>query len=416
MRIFKFGGASVKDADGIRNLKQVLLTQGIEAGVLVISAIGKTTNALEQVVDAYFEKGPWKPLLEQVVHAHRGIVQELLPDDSLLLKSIASFFSQVVYFLSNNTSTHRPFVYDQVVSVGELVSTTIVSHYLNNQGIANHWLDVRDYIKTNAQYQEGIVDWEQTNERIRTLEEDRLWVTQGFLGSDENRHATTLGREGSDYSAAIFAYCLHAQSMTIWKDVPGVMTADPRHFPDATLIPEMTYEEAIEMAYFGASVIHPKTLQPLKRKNIPFYIKSFLRPELSGTAVRSDVKSLIPESYILKKNQQLLSISSKDFSFIAENHLSHIFNLLSSLRIKFSLLQNSAISLTLCLEDKFDHIPALIQSLEADFTVRCKENLYLLTVRNIKTSDLSQYKKDKKIYMEQLTQNTLQLVYSPLSS
>lgn len=416
MRVFKFGGASVKDAHAVRNLKKVLTTQGMVSGVLVISAMGKTTNALEKVVDAYFENTDWQVYLADVFENHKNIIQELLPSDESLLLAIEQLFLEVQFFLERNKSPHRPFVYDQVVSLGELVSTTIISYFLNAEGITNEWLDVRECIKTNAQYQEGIVDWQETQRRIEQINNNTLFVTQGFIGSDENGFTTTLGREGSDYSAAIFAYGLSAESMTIWKDVPGVMTADPRYFPEAKLITEMTYEEAIEMAYFGASVIHPKTLQPLKQKNIPFFVKSFLYPELDGTSVKSRVETKMPESFILKQNQQLLSISSKDFSFIAENHLSVIFNLLSAKRIKFSLLQNSAISLMLCVEDKFHHLPELLEELAPDFRVHCQKNLHLLTIRNIAIEDIPRYKEGKNIYLEQMTHNTLQLVYAPQSN
>ncbi|WP_394265342.1 aspartate kinase [Bergeyella zoohelcum] len=416
MRVFKFGGASVKDAHAVRNLKKVLTTQGMVSGVLVISAMGKTTNALEKVVDAYFENTDWQVYLADVFENHKNIIQELLPSDESLLLAIEQLFLEVQFFLERNKSPHRPFVYDQVVSLGELVSTTIISYFLNAEGITNEWLDVRECIKTNAQYQEGIVDWQETQRRIEQINNNTLFVTQGFIGSDENGFTTTLGREGSDYSAAIFAYGLSAESMTIWKDVPGVMTADPRYFPEAKLITEMTYEEAIEMAYFGASVIHPKTLQPLKQKNIPFFVKSFLYPELDGTSVKSRVETKMPESFILKQNQQLLSISSKDFSFIAENHLSVIFNLLSAKRIKFSLLQNSAISLMLCVEDKFHYLPELLEELAPDFRVHCQKNLHLLTIRNIAIEDIPRYKEGKNIYLEQMTHNTLQLVYAPQSN
>lgn len=416
MRVFKFGGASVKDAHAVRNLKKVLTTQDMVSGVLVISAMGKTTNALEKVVDAYFENTDWQVYLADVFENHKNIIQELLPSDESLLLAIEQLFLEVQFFLERNKSPHRPFVYDQVVSLGELVSTTIISYFLNAEGITNEWLDVRECIKTNAQYQEGIVDWQETQRRIEQINNNTLFVTQGFIGSDEHGFTTTLGREGSDYSAAIFAYGLSAESMTIWKDVPGVMTADPRYFPEAKLITEMTYEEAIEMAYFGASVIHPKTLQPLKQKNIPFFVKSFLYPELEGTSVKSRVETKMPESFILKQNQQLLSISSKDFSFIAENHLSVIFNLLSAKRIKFSLLQNSAISLMLCVEDKFHHLPELLEELAPDFRVHCQENLHLLTIRNIAIEDIARYKEGKNIYLEQMTHNTLQLVYAPQSN
>lgn len=412
MRVFKFGGASVKDAEAVRNLAKILSMKYVHSGVLVVSAMGKTTNALEEVLQVYYTQGNWQKALSSVFEAHVKIAQDLVPNDENLMGNIRKFYDEVHYFLDKNKSPNRSFVYDQVVSLGELLSTYIIAYFLNQSGIKVQWLDAREYVKTDNQYQEGIVDWAQTEEKISKLDRDILYITQGFIGSDEHGFTTTLGREGSDYSAAIFAYALDAQDMTIWKDVPGVMTADPRYFPEAQLLTKISYKEAIEMAYFGASVIHPKTLQPLQQKNIPFFVRSFVEPHQEGTMVGNDEKEPLPISYILKQNQKLLSISTRDFSFIAENHLSFIFDVLAQHRIKVSLMQNSAISLMLCLEDKFENLPAVIDILQPDFRIEYKENLYLLTVRNLKTTDISPYKEGKNIVLEQLSQHTLQLVFS----
>ena len=325
---------------------------------------------------------------------------------------IKDLFDKVRTFLNDNFSTDYNYIYDQVVSTGELVSSKILSLYLNEVGFQNQFLDARKYIKTNQNFREGIVNWEKTNELISTLDKSKSYITQGFIASDEEKNTITLGREGSDYSAAIFAYCLDATALTIWKDVPGVMTGDPRKFENATLLSYISYEEAIEMAYYGASVIHPKTLQPLKQKNIPFYVKSFLEPEKPGTKVGVSAHNEYVESYILKQNQTLLRIATRDFSFIAEDHMSLIFSLLSQYKIKVSLMQNSAISLALCVEDKFKNIDALYSALDQDFSVEAIKNVALFTVRNASLNELNKFYKEKKILLEQISRNTIQMVTS----
>jgi aspartate kinase len=301
-------------------------------------------------------------------------------------------------------------VYDQVVSCGEMISSKILSEYLNDINFSNAWLDARDYIKTDDTYREGVVNWQETENNISGLDQNQSYVTQGFIGSEANNFTVTLGREGSDYSAAIFAYCLNAEAMTIWKDVPGVMTGDPRKFENVTLLSNISYEEAIEMAYYGASVIHPKTLQPLKQKHISFYVKSFVEPEKPGTKVGNSDVNQSEESYILKENQVLMNISTRDFSFIAEDHISQIFNLLAKHKIKVSMMQNSAISLALCLEDKFGKIDEVNQSLTQQFSTDVVKNVSLYTVRNANMDELSTFYADKKILLEQISKNTVQIV------
>ena len=410
MKIFKFGGASVKDAESVKNVAKVLNSQGFEKCLLVVSAMGKTTNALEKVVEYYFKKEDYQNEVEKIKQSHLEITKGLFAENHKIFGEVALFFDDLEAFLRRNKSPNYNFVYDQVVSCGEMISSKILSEYLNDINFSNAWLDARDYIKTDDTYREGVVNWQETENNISGLDQNQSYVTQGFIGSEANNFTVTLGREGSDYSAAIFAYCLNAEAMTIWKDVPGVMTGDPRKFENVTLLSNISYEEAIEMAYYGASVIHPKTLQPLKQKHIPFYVKSFVEPEKSGTKVGNSDVNQSEESYILKENQVLMNISTRDFSFIAEDHISQIFNLLAKHKIKVSMMQNSAISLALCLEDKFGKIDEVNQTLTQQFSTDVVKNVSLYTVRNANMDELSNFYADKKILLEQISKNTVQIV------
>lgn len=411
MKVFKFGGASVKDAASVKNVALVLETQGFENCLLVVSAMGKTTNALEKVVESYFKKEKYQEEIQLIKASHINIAKGLFKEDHIVFDEISLFFDDIESFLRRNKSPNYSFVYDQVVSCGEMISSKILSEYLNDNQFPNQWLDARDYIKTDDTYREGSVNWQKTEDAVSTLLSNICYVTQGFIGSDNNNFTVTLGREGSDYSAAIFAYCLNAEAMTIWKDVPGVMSGDPRKFDDVKLLSEISYEEAIEMAYYGASVIHPKTLQPLKQKEIPFFVKSFVEPKKNGTKVGAAAKTnQFEESYILKENQILIRIATRDFSFIAEEHLSLIFSLLAKYKIKISLMQNSAISLALCLEDKYGNIDQFTQDLHQDFNTEVVKDLSLFTVRNANLEDLKKFYLDKKILLEQISKNTIQMV------
>ena len=310
MRVYKFGGASVKDAEGVKNLANVLKQTGHDETLIVVSAMGKTTNALELVIKNYFEaKGQLQSSIQDIKKFHNQIALDLFDNENnLVFKAINSLFEELSSFLKSNKSPDYNFVYDQIIGFGELVSTTIISHYLNENGFKNTWLDVRNFIKTDNYYRRANVDWDLTHKNIiKKLNKDHLNITQGFLGSDANNFMTSLGREGSDYTAAIFAFCLNAKDVTIWKDVPGVLNADPRYFENSKLLNQISYREAIELAFYGASVIHPKTLQPLQRKEIPLYVKSFLNPTSNGTCV-SKGKNLDPETpcFIVKKNQVLI--------------------------------------------------------------------------------------------------------------
>ncbi len=414
MKIFKFGGASIKDVDGIRNVHSVLKEVGFENVLLVVSAMGKTTNALEIVVSNYFEKSPsLLASIQEVKKYHNQIAMSIFEDEEHdVFFDLNNHFADLEYFIRSNKSPNYNFVYDQIVSFGEIIATTLLSHFMNLMNIPTQWLDVRDFIKTDSNYRDAEVDWELTQKTIaKNIKKNTLNITQGFLGSDENHFTTTLGREGSDYTAAIFAYCLNAESVTIWKDVPGVMNADPRYFENATLLNQISYREAIELAFYGASVIHPKTLQPLQKKEIPLYVKSFINPTLPGTCVSKgvDLEPLLP-CYIVKKNQLLLSLSSIDFSFIMEQNISDIFSLLHQYKMKVSLIQNSAISFSVCIEDKFVNFTTLKAILSKKFKVSYNENVSLYTIRHFTEEALKRIEKDKTVLLKQFSRETLQLI------
>ncbi len=414
MRVFKFGGASVKDANGVRNLVKVLEETGHQNTFLVVSAMGKMTNAMEVVVKAYFDaQTSLKGALEEVRLYHQTILQALFANrEHPVYKKVNLLFEEVSGFLAWNKSPNYSFVYDQVVGYGELLSTTIVSTYLNEVGIKNHWIDIRDFIKTDDNYRDGRVNWEKTQQLIAEgVEENKLYITQGFLGSDDNNFTTTLGREGSDYTAAILAYCLNANSVTIWKDVPGVLNADPRYFKETKLLNKISYREAIELAFYGASVIHPKTLQPLQRKEIPLHVKSFINPKGAGTTVGKGI-GIEPEipCFIVKKNQVLMKLSSLDFSFIVEDSISDLFKLLHDYKMKVDLIQNSAISFSVCVDNKFNRLNDLLDQLTGRFKVVCHEDVSLYTIRHFNTEAIKSLQNGKDVLLEQRGKETLQLV------
>lgn len=414
MRVFKFGGASVKDAKSVANVKRVLDYTGYDNLVVVVSAMGKTTNDLEAVVTSYFNS-PNKVdehILKSEVF-HRQILDELFSAAHPVHKTVANYFAALRTFLKQNKSTTHAFVYDQVVSYGELISTTIVSVYLQDAGVENTWLDARTCIKTDDNYRDPKVDWGLTAERIKTKVDTKgLTLTQGFLGAEhDNNFTTTLGREGSDYTAAIFAYCLNANSVTIWKDVPGVLNADPRYFSNPQLLNHISYREAIELAFYGASVIHPKTLQPLQRKEIPLYVRSFMNPEGAGTCVTKG-RPLEPEvsCFILKRNQVLISLASLDFSFMMEDHIGEVFKLLHKFKMKVELIQNSAISFSVCVDNKFDRLEELLKRLQEHFSVTYFKEVTLYTVRHASPEEIKALVKGKKVLLKQETQETVQVI------
>ena len=414
MRVFKFGGASVKDADGVRNVHAVLQKVGFDDVLIVVSAMGKTTNALELVIKNYFDKAKTlQASVQEVKKYHNQIIIDLFDDESHpVFESVNKLFGELDYFLSHNKSPNYSFVYDQIVSMGELISSTILSHYFAHQNIPNNWVDVRNFVKTDSNYRDAGVNWEVTQKNIsKGIKKNILNITQGFIGADDNNFTTTLGREGSDYSAAIFAYCLNAESVTIWKDVPGVMNADPRFFENATLLNQISYREAIELAFYGATVIHPKTLQPLQKKEIPLLVKSFINPILPGTKVSkgADLEPHLP-CFIIKREQLLLSLSSIDFSFIMEENISEIFKLLHEFKMKVSLIQNSAISFSVCIEDKYKNFEVLKTILAKKFKVSYNENVSLYTIRHFDEKSKTAIEKNKNVLLKQISRETLQMV------
>ncbi|MEL6812591.1 MAG: aspartate kinase [Bacteroidota bacterium] len=416
MKVFKFGGASVKDAEGVKNLVSVLQATGEKNLVVVVSAMGKMTNALEEVVRNYFngDKPKFKESKATVFEYHMNIMKDLFPNSSHpVIKKVGELMNEVHHLLETNRSTNHAFVYDQVVGYGELISTHIVSAYLEDVGIQNTWLDVRQCIATNDYYRDARVDWEATQDHIVSkVDANGITITQGFLGAEgTNNFTTTLGREGSDYTAAIFAYCLNAESVTIWKDVPGVLNADPRHFSHTQLLHHISYREAIELAFYGASVIHPKTLQPLQRKEIPLYVKSFVNPKAAGTCVGKGV-TLDPmvSCFILRKNQVLISLSSLDFSFMMQDNFRDVFDLLHQYKMKVELIQNSAISFSVCVDNKYNNLEPLLKKLRSTFKVSFYENVTLYTVRHSQPGEIKALVENKKVLLKQESSETVQLV------
>lgn len=413
MKILKFGGASVKDGAGVKNVCKVLQTITASEVLIVVSAMGKTTNALEVVVKNYFDKSPaLSESIQTIKDYHKQIISELFDSNHAVYTDIEAYFTELNDFLDKNKSQNYNFVYDQVVSFGEMISSTILHHYLNENHFINHWLDSRNLIKTDTTYRDGNVNWDETQKNIvAAVDKTQNYVTQGFIGSDENNFTTTLGREGSDYTAAIFAYCLDAESVTIWKDVAGVLNADPRYFENATLLEQISYREAIELAFYGASVIHPKTLQPLQQKEIPFFVKSFINPLEKGTSISkgADLQPKLP-CFIVKQPQHLISISSKDFSFIMEENISYIFSILHKYKVKVHLIQNSAISFSVCIEDKFENLEELIAELSEKFRVKYNTNVTLYTIRHFNQQAIDKVAQGKEILMKQTSRETVQMV------
>ncbi len=418
MKVFKFGGASVKDAEAVKNMASILKLFPGEKLVVVISAMGKTTNALERVVKAHCKQtGEATALLNEVKQYHAEIMDALFSDTNApVYTKVNNLFVEVEWTLEEQPREYD-FVYDQIVSVGELVSTTIVSAYLDAQGIANRWLDIRDCLLTDNTYREGKVNWEESGKRMKELippmlnERNPMVITQGFIGATSENFTTTLGREGSDYTAAIIAHLLDGESVTIWKDVPGVLNADPKYFSDAQKLEQLSYHDAIELAYYGASVIHPKTIKPLENKNIPLYVKSFVQPSAKGTMIGKDLqtKPQVP-SFIFKSEQVLISIAARDFSFIAEENLSSIFSAFAGLGVKINLMQNSAISFSVCVDDDESKTPKLIELLKKDYWVRYNQGVQLYTIRYYFPSTIDTLANGREILLEQRSRTTAQLV------
>lgn len=417
MDVFKFGGASVNSAEGVRNFAKIVQSYKSES-LIVVSAMGKTTNALEEIVDNFFHK---KTALvhkqfEVIKTYHLGIINEVFSkEDSISKAKIETLFNELETYLKKPASLNYEFEYDQIVAYGELLSTTIISEYLRHRGIKNQWIDIRRYLKTNDTFGEAKVDWELSRKLLPsafTFQDTFIYITQGFIGGTSSNLTTTLGREGSDYTAAILANVLDAREVSIWKDVPGIMNADPKWLPDAKQLKRISYREAIELAFFGAKVIHPKTIQPIKEKNIPMHVRSFVNFYDPGTLVSSasiEKNSKVP-IFIQKKDQRLISIRPKDYSFIIEENLGAIFSLIAKYRLKVNLTQNSAISFSLCVDNKNKNINKLIEALKVDYEVRYNENLELITIRHYDEEAIDKMTKGRSILLEQKSRDTAQYV------
>jgi len=415
MKVFKFGGASVKDAAGVKNTAKILGMFPKDAIVVVVSAMGKTTNALEKLVKPASEREE-RETLSEIQKYHFHIAEELFSDKSaLIFSALENLFDKLEKKVFGTTIENSDERYDQIVSMGEVFSTHIVSEYLASQKIENVLFHAIDLVCTNDNYREGKVDFEATEKNVKTLLEPALKtkgiaITQGFIGRTNNHKTCTLGREGSDYTAAILAYCLNAESVTIWKDVPGVLNADPKWFDDTIKIDHLSYQDAIELSYYGATVIHPKTIKPLQNKNIPLYVRSFIQPEAAGTRIDNDSTQLPVPCFIFKVNQVLVSVSPKDFSFIVEESLSHIFDLLSQYKVKTNVIQNSAINFSLCIDDDDEKVPALLDALRNDFRVLYNKNLELVTIRYYDQATIDRVCVNKKILLEHKSRYTVQIV------
>ena len=418
VRVFKFGGSSLKDAGAVRNVANILQQYANERLVIVVSAMGKTTNALEKVVESHAaQDGKAFELLSAVKQEHYHTIEALMGEQSQEAMVAANdAFVEIEWVLKEEPYENYDYMYDQIVSVGELVSSKIVAAYLSAQEMPTHWLDARDVVLTDNIYREGWVQWAETQKRatdkvMPLLEQEGSVVTQGFIGSTSENFTTTLGREGSDYTAAIFSFCLDAEDMTIWKDVPGVLTADPRVFENVTKLDRLSYREAIEMTYYGAKVIHPKTIKPLQNKSIPLIVKSFIEPAGEGTYISDDVEDNYPPMVAIEGDQALLQISTRDFSFVAEHHIRELFNLIADLRIQVNMMQNSAISFSLCINDIDDKADRFAKRIEKDFKVMMDRGLELITVRHHQPAVLDNLREGKVVLLEERKkQTTVQMV------
>jgi len=415
MIIFKFGGASVKDASGVRNLEEIVSKYKGQKLCIVVSAMGKTTNALESVVSTFAQAGDWRFELNKIFEFHQSQLSLLLEEtENDATQAIGKIKHYAFTFLEQDQGSDYAFLYDQIVPIGELLSTKIIEAYLRKQGHSSLWTDARKLVHTDNTYREAKVDWPKSEEQISAFweqVEEEIVVTQGFLGGGDHMRMTTLGREGSDFSAAIFAYCLNAEFVTIWKDVPGMLNADPKYFSNTTLLSNISYREAIELSYYGASVIHPKTIKPLENKNIPLKVKSFVEPDEEGTLIDSNTQlDFETPSYIFQDNQVLISISSRDFSFIVEQHISDIFNSFAKHRLKIQTMQNSAISFSVSVKNEPEKIKQLIEDLKDRYKVLYNEGLELLTIRHFNEKIVEELIREKEVLLEQKTRHTLRLL------
>ena len=417
MKVFKFGGVSVQDVDRIKNVANILAEYEGEKLVIIISAMGKTTNALEKVVNAFFEgnKEQALQLFNIVKQQHVTIAKYLLVTHyNPCYAQLNDFFTEVEWLLHDKPVREYDYYYDQIVCVGELMSTCIVSAFLNEVGIKNILLDVRDIVRTDNNFRDAVIDWKHTTKVAKEMidfDKSNIYITQGFIGATDDNESTTLGREGSDYSAAIFANILDAESQTIWKDVAGVMNADPKIFPEAVVLNELSFDEVIEMAYYGAQVIHPKTIKPLQNKGIPLHVKCFLDSSIQGTTITKKQTKHLPPIYVVKQKQVLVHLHSQDFSFVGDEPIIALYQIFKEIKIKPNLIQTGAVSLQLCVDDRADKVEQLASAASAIFDVQIENGLELLSIRHYDDTIIARLTEGKQIVLEQKTTDTLQVLY-----
>lgn len=410
MKIYKFGGASIKDSQALNNIVETILSKEKDLWI-VVSAIGKTTNSLEKLLNSWFNYEIDKfSNLEAVINFHKNYIKESFKENSENVeKLIEPIYISLEKLISQKPDKDYDILYDEIVSYGELMSSLIFSEYLKIKGIDNTLLDARELIITDSNYRDAKVSWLESQKKINEIDKksSKIFVTQGFIGADVNNITTTLGREGSDYTASALAYLLDAESVTIWKDVPGIMNADPSYFDFAEKLKELSYNEAIELAFYGAKVIHPKTIKPIENKNIPLYVKSFVNPENEGTVIKKlNYKLNLIPVFILKQNQILISISPKDFSFIVEENMSKIFGLFAKYKTKLNISQNSAVSFSASIDDNNRNLKKLIKELQDEFFVKYNSGLELITIRYYTEESIDKMLKARKILMEQRSRKT----------
>jgi aspartate kinase len=419
MKVFKFGGASVSTAERIKNVGEILKKHSNEKILIVVSAMGKTTNALEKVVEAFYSGDQQKALelFQKIKEDHLSIIKQVNchPESAEGQHSLIDFFTEVEWLLHDKPVRSFDYYYDQVVCIGEILSSAIVSDYLNTAGVSNQWIDVRDIIRTDDNFRDAKIDWAFTTKRVEEsiaplFQQSNIILTQGFIGATDENESTTLGREGSDYSAAVFANILNAESQTIWKDVHGVMNADPKQYADAQWIKELNYQEVIEMAYYGAQVIHPKTIKPLENKNIPLYVRSFIHPNEEGTCIQSKNFNHLPPIIVYKDRQVLIELRSKDFSFVGEGLTAEVYKIFQSIKFKPNLIQSAAISLLCVVDDYSDKVEEFALKASDVFDVTVSKDLTLLTIRHYNEQILSELTGSNQVVLRQQTPETIQVL------
>lgn len=416
--VLKFGGASLKDAVSVKNMADIVNSFN-ENLIIVVSAMGKITRLLHQITDEFFNGRSFETELQNFWAFHQAIINDLsLESDLRLKKDLTSLKNYLNSRVSRVPSTDFDYEYDQIVCCGELISSLVVNSYLNKLGVDCNWVDIRDSLKTNSIYRDARINWDESEKSVLknfNFKDKRIYLTQGFIASNEKNKTTTLGLEGSDYTAAALAFFVNAKKLIVWKDVSGIYNSDPNEFKDSIKLDSISYNEAVELAYYGAKVIHPKTIKPLENKNIPLWVKSFKNPHEPGTVITASTvnkKGVSPEVpvFILKNRQILISIAPNDFSFIAEDNLEHIFSVLARYRIKVNLMQNSAISFSVCTDDEEEKISPAIELLKRDFKVLYNRNLTLITIRHFDDLTIEHTTKEKEILLQQKSRNTVRFV------